>query len=283
MKDTKDIISIKNYSYKYAGDSTNTIENINLDIKEGEFILLCGPTGCGKSTLLKSIVGIMKNLYDGEESGSIQIENIDIKKLEMDKISQKVGFVFQDPENQIFMFNVERDIAFGLENLGIEKDDIKKRIDDVVELLKIKKIINKAPHELSDGQKQRVALAGTLVMKPIVLILDEPTSMLDPKTAYDFLMLLNDLKKNRNITIIVVEHRLDLLIEIADRIVIMDKGKILGNGHPKNIIEHNKNIIKSLGLPLITQLSQKLNKEIKNIDTVFNAEELIKELEKNRN
>ena len=96
-------------------------------------------------------------------------------------------------------------------------------------------------------------------------------------------MLLNDLKKNRNITIIVVEHRLDLLIEIADRIVIMDKGKILGNGHPKNIIEHNKNIIKSLGLPLITQLSQKLNKEIKNIDTVFNAEELIKELEKNKN
>ena len=283
MKDTKDIISIKNYSYKYAGDSTNTIENINLDIKEGEFILLCGPTGCGKSTLLKSIVGIMKNLYDGEESGSIQIENIDIKKLEMDKISQKVGFVFQDPENQIFMFNVERDIAFGLENLGIEKDDIKKRIDDVVELLKIKKIINKAPHELSDGQKQRVALAGTLVMKPIVLILDEPTSMLDPKTAYDLLMLLNDLKKNRNITIIVVEHRLDLLIEIADRIVIMDKGKILGDDHPKKIIEQNKNIIKSLGLPLITQLSQKLNKEIKNIDIAFNAEELIKKLEKNKN
>ena len=283
MKDTKDIISIKNYSYKYTGDNTNTIKNINLDIKEGEFILLCGPTGCGKSTLLKSIVGIMRSLYDGEESGSIQIENIDIKKLEMDEISQKVGFVFQDPENQIFMFNVERDIAFGLENLGIEKNDIKKRIDDVVELLKIKKIINKAPHELSDGQKQRVALAGTLVMKPIVLILDEPTSMLDPKTAYDLLMLLNDLKKNRNITIIVVEHRLDLLIEIADRIVIMDKGKILGDDHPKKIIEQNKNIIKSLGLPLITQLSQKLNKEIKNIDTVFNAEELIKELEKNRN
>jgi len=283
MKDTKDIISIKNYSYKYTGDNTNTIKNINLDIKEGEFILLCGPTGCGKSTLLKSIVGIMRSLYDGEESGSIQIENIDIKKLEMDEISQKVGFVFQDPENQIFMFNVERDIAFGLENLGIEKNDIKKRIDDVVELLKIKKIINKAPHELSDGQKQRVALAGTLVMKPIVLILDEPTSMLDPKTAYDLLMLLNDLKKNRNITIIVVEHRLDLLIEIADRIVIMDKGKILGDDHPKKIIEQNKNIIKSLGLPLITQLSQKLNKEIKNIDIAFNAEELIKKLEKNKN
>jgi len=283
MKDAKNVISIKNYSYKYDGDISNTLENINLDIKEGEFILLCGPTGCGKSTLLKSIVGIMRNLYDGKHSGTILIGNIDIEKLEIDKISQKVGFVFQDPENQIFMFNVERDIAFGLENLGLKRNKIKKRIDDVVKLLKIKKIIDKAPHELSDGQKQRVALAGTLVMKPMVLILDEPTSMLDPKTARDFLILLNDLKKNRNITIIVVEHRLDLLLEMADRIVIMDKGKILGNDHPKKILAENENIIKSLGLPLITQLSQKLNNKIKNIEIAFNAEELIKTLEKNKN
>ena len=201
----KEIIKFNDFSFKYSSSKTNILENINLSIESNEITVLAGPTGCGKSTLLRSIVGLIPNMYDGEYSGEVIVDGIRIKDAEIKEIAERVGFVFQNPENQIFMFSVERDIAFGLENLGIEQEIIKERIKKIMETLNITHLAEKAPHELSDGQKQRTALAGVLAMEPKILILDEPTSLLDPKTASEFMELMNKLCRENGISIIIVE------------------------------------------------------------------------------
>ena len=189
----KDLIRFNDFSFKYNSRNDKVLENINLSINSNEITVLAGPTGCGKSTLLRAIVGLIPNMYEGEYTGEVIVDGIKIKDAEIKEIAKRVGFVFQNPENQIFMFSVERDIAFGLENLSLEQEIIKKRINEIMETLNITHLAKKAPHELSDGQKQRTALAGVLAMQPKILILDEPTSLLDPKTATEFMELMNKL------------------------------------------------------------------------------------------
>ena len=234
----EEIIKFNDFSFKYSSSKTNILENINLSIESNEITVLAGPTGCGKSTLLKSIVGLIPNMYDGEYSGEVIVDGIRIKDAEIKEIAKRVGFVFQNPENQIFMFSVERDIAFGLENLGIEQEIIKERIKKIMETLNITHLAEKAPHELSDGQKQRTALAGVLAMEPKILILDEPTSLLDPKTASEFMELMNKLCRENGISIIIVEHRLDLVLKYADRLIILSNGKIVSNDKPENVFNY---------------------------------------------
>jgi energy-coupling factor transporter ATP-binding protein EcfA2 len=154
----------------------------------------------------------------------------------MNFLAQKVGLLFQNPENQIFMFSVERDIAFGLENLGVSREEMRSRVDQIMRQLGITELARRAPHELSDGQKQRVALAGVLAMKPRLVILDEPTSLLDPKTASELVDLLAHLREGTGTTFLVVEHRLDLLTEVADRIVVMNEGTKVLEGSPTDVL-----------------------------------------------
>ena len=142
----EEIIKFNDFSFKYSSSDANILENINLSIKSNEITVLAGPTGCGKSTLLRSIVGLIPNMYDGEYSGEVIVDGIKIKDAEIKEIAKRVGFVFQNPENQIFMFSVERDIAFGLENLGIEQEIIKERIKKMMETLSITHLAEKAPH-----------------------------------------------------------------------------------------------------------------------------------------
>ena len=168
----KELIRFDNFSFRYNSRDVKILENINLSIKSNEITVLAGPTGCGKSTLLRAIVGLIPNMYEGEYTGDVTVDGIKIRDAEIKEIAKRVGFVFQNPENQIFMFSVERDIAFGLENLGLEQEIIKKRINKIMRTLNITHLAEKAPHELSDGQKQRTALAGVLAMEPKILILD---------------------------------------------------------------------------------------------------------------
>ena len=256
----EEIIKFNDFSFKYSSSDANILENINLSIKSNEITVLAGPTGCGKSTLLRSIVGLIPNMYDGEYSGEVIVDGIKIKDAEIKEIAKRVGFVFQNPENQIFMFSVERDIAFGLENLGIEQEIIKERIKKMMETLSITHLAEKAPHELSDGQKQRTALAGVLAMEPKILILDEPTSLLDPKTASEFMELMNKLCKEKGISIIIVEHRLDLVLKYADRLIILSNGKIISNDKPENVFNYKKPIIPELGVPFSTKIYRELAK-----------------------
>ena len=277
----KEIIKFNDFSFKYSSSDTNILENINLSIKSNEITVLAGPTGCGKSTLLRSIVGLIPNMYDGEYSGEVIVDGIRIKDAEIKEIAKLVGFVFQNPENQIFMFSVERDIAFGLENLGIEQEIIKERIKKMMETLSIAHLAEKAPHELSDGQKQRTALAGVLAMEPKILILDEPTSLLDPKTASEFMELMNKLCKEKGISIIIVEHRLDLVLKYADRLIILSNGKIISNDKPENVFNYKKPIIPELGVPFSTKIYRELAKaHVEFSKPVTCADDMINEVRK---
>ena len=277
----KEIIKFNDFSFKYSSSDTNILENINLSIKSNEITVLAGPTGCGKSTLLRSIVGLIPNMYDGEYSGEVIVDGIKIKDAEIKEIAKRVGFVFQNPENQIFMFSVERDIAFGLENLGIEQEIIKERIKKMMETLSITHLAEKAPHELSDGQKQRTALAGVLAMEPKILILDEPTSLLDPKTASEFMELMNKLCKEKGISIIIVEHRLDLVLKYADRLIILSNGKIISNDKPENVFNYKKPIIPELGVPFSTKIYRELAKaHVEFSKPVTCADDMINEVKK---
>ncbi|NSL75704.1 MAG: ABC transporter ATP-binding protein [Thaumarchaeota archaeon] len=275
------IIKFNDFSFKYSSSKTNILENINLSIKSNEITVLAGPTGCGKSTLLRSIVGLIPNMYDGEYSGEVIVDGIRIKDAEIKEIAERVGFVFQNPENQIFMFSVERDIAFGLENLGIEQEIIKERIKKIMETLNITHLAEKAPHELSDGQKQRTALAGVLAMEPKILILDEPTSLLDPKTASEFMELMNKLCRENGISIIIVEHRLDLVLKYADRLIILSNGKIVSNDKPENVLNYKKLIIPELGIPFSTKIYRELAKaHVEFSKPVTCADDMINEVRK---
>ena len=277
----KELIRFNNFSFRYNSRDDKILEDINLSIKSNEITVLAGPTGCGKSTLLRAIVGLIPNMYEGEYTGDVIVDGIKIRDAEIKEIAKRVGFVFQNPENQIFMFSVERDIAFGLENLGLEQEIIKKRISKIMKTLNITHLAKKAPHELSDGQKQRTALAGVLAMEPKILILDEPTSLLDPKTAMEFMELINKLCKEEGMSIIIVEHRLDLVLKYANKLIVLSEGKVISDDTPENVFEYKKDIIPELSVPFSTKLYRELAKnQMKFTKPVTGVEDMIREVMK---
>ncbi len=259
LRSAKTVIEVRNYSFKYASSEKEILRDLNLKFHEREITILIGPTGCGKSTLLKSLIGLIPHMYAGSWSGSVMVDGMSIKDCKISDLALKVGYVFQNPENQIFMFSVERDTAFGLENLGMERTQIRDRVDWAMALMGITNLARKPPHELSDGQKQRAAIAGILAMKPRVLILDEPTSLLDPHTALELIRLIQDLRDQLGITVIMVEHRLDLIARVADRLLVMDNGMIVEDGTPREVFAKDNSSLRNIGIPTITRLYQALN------------------------
>ncbi len=259
FRNANTVIEVRNYSFKYASSDKETLHDVNLKFHEREITILVGPTGCGKSTLLKSLIGLIPHMYAGSWSGSVMIDGVSIQDRKINDLALTVGYVFQNPENQIFMFSVERDAAFGLENLGMERAQIRDRVDWAMSLMGITDLATKPPHELSDGQKQRAALAGILAMKPRVLILDEPTSLLDPHTALELIQLIRNLRDQLGITVIMVEHRLDLIARVADRLLVMENGTIVEDGKPREVFGKNSPSLRNIGIPTITRLYQALN------------------------
>ncbi len=253
------LIQFVNLSFSYSGSPSPILKNINLFIEEGEFVLLVGPSGCGKSTLLRCINGLIPNLYNGVYEGKVIVDGEIVKDKNISFLATKVGFVFQNPENQIFMFTVEKDIVFGLENIGLKKEEIRERLEWVLKTLNIQHLRYKAPYELSDGQKQRVAIAGVLAMHPKIIILDEPTSLLDPKTASEFIQVLKELNKSLGITVLVVEHRIDLLCEVADRIIVMGEEKIEFDGPPRKVLQEENLYLYGVTIPPIIGLQNSLS------------------------
>jgi energy-coupling factor transporter ATP-binding protein EcfA2 len=218
-------------------------------------------------------------MYPGTVSGKVSIDDSNVDETSITEIAKKVGFVFQNPENQIFMFSVERDVAFGLENLGLRREKIREQVDWAIQLLGIEQLANQAPHELSDGQKQRVALAGVLAMKPRILILDEPTSLLDPFTALELVEIIKKLNQNLGVTVLIVEHRLDLLVNVATRIICMSKGEILYDGEPRKVLSEKELPKIGIGVPTIARLHRILSKEKHVIGEIpLSSDELAKNL-----
>ena len=256
-----DLLEISGLSFRYPDSPKKAVEDFSLSVPEEQVVVLAGPSGCGKSTLLRAVNGLIPHMYSGDYSGEVRVGGAVVKDSGMRELAQKVGFLFQNPENQIFMFTVERDIAFGLENLGVPRPEMRARVDEAMRLLDISDLALRAPHELSDGQKQRVALAGVLAMRPQLVILDEPTSLLDPKTAAELVALVERLRRELGMTFVVVEHRLDLLVKVADMMVVMNDGRKVLEGTPKEVLYGDEAEGYGVAVPAVTKVQKMLAKD----------------------
>lgn len=221
------VVRFENYSWKYTQTKSLALQNVNLDIEEGALVGIIGPNGSGKTTLAYSINGLIPNQYFGVRSGNVYVMNKEVKEYRQAELCQVVGLVFSDPEAQFTAMTVEDEVVFGMENLGLTIEEIRQRLEWVVPLTDIGALMDKPPYELSGGQKQRVALAAVLAMQPPIIVLDEPTSMLDPIGRKKVFELLGRLKREYRSTIIVIEHSLENLVPLADYMVLIYKGQIL--------------------------------------------------------
>jgi len=273
-----EILRVQNLSFRYPEATKFAVRDFELTIKSGEIVILAGPSGCGKSTLLRAVNGLIPHMYTGEYLGSVSVGDHKVSEARMSELAQTVGLLFQNPENQIFMFSVERDIAFGLENLAVPPDEIRTRVDEAMRQLGITDLAQRAPHELSDGQKQRVALAGVIVMRPRLIILDEPTSLLDPKTAVELVELVRRLRDETGITFLIVEHRLELLVRIADRLVVMSEGRKVLDGGPEGVLADESAAAYGISIPPISRLRNQLKRDGLPLENGFGPDDLAEEL-----
>ncbi len=246
------------YTFEYSGMERPAVEGVSFSVEEGEVAVLAGASGSGKSTILRSINGLIPHMYPGRRSGKVTVDGADVSSTPTYELARKVGFLFQNPENQIFMFTVEKDVAFGLENLGYEPEVIRRKVDWALGLLGISDLAKRSPSELSDGQKQRVALAGSLVMDPKILVLDEPTSLLDPRTAQDVVSLVSRLNKDLGLTVVLVEHRLELVSPMADRMVVLSGSRVWAEGSPAEVLGREGLHEVGLSPPAIVEVQKRL-------------------------
>jgi energy-coupling factor transporter ATP-binding protein EcfA2 len=221
------IIELKDYSWKYLNTQQPALDAINLQIEEGMFVGIIGPNGSGKTTLAYSINGLIPGQYNGIKNGEVLVYGKEVEQYEHGQLQKIAGMVFSDPEAQFTAMTVEDELVFGLENLGMSVPEIRERLEWVTQLTGLEKMLLKPPYELSGGQKQRVALAAVLAMTPKILVLDEPTTMLDPISRRRVFDVLAKLKNEQHKTIIVIEHNLENLIPLADRMILLSDNKLL--------------------------------------------------------
>ena len=252
------MISITDLTFYYSGIAQPALKDINLEIKEGEFVLITGPSGGGKSSLCRCCNGLIPHFYGGKIAGRVEIGGIDMLQHSTKEIATKVGMVFQDPENQLVATDVEREIAFGLENLAFPKEVIAKRIEESLDTIGISALRYRQLHELSGGEKQKVAIASVLALHPSILILDEPTSELDPKGAEEVLSVLLRLNDELGITVLLVEHRMDRVVQYVDRLIVLERGMIAVDGDVRKIMHSGyENLSRmGVGIPPIIRLVQ---------------------------
>ena len=253
------IIETKNISYFYP-DGTKALENVDFKAKRGKIVALLGPNGAGKSTLFLHFNGILR---PNSSNIIIDSEPLSYDKKHLMKVRQKVGIVFQNPDDQLFAPTVIEDVAFGPMNMGLTDEEVEKRVKEALKKVGMAGFENKAPHHLSGGQKKRVAIAGILAMRPQIMVLDEPTSGLDPRGASQILRILYQLNQE-GMTIVISTHDVDLVPLYAYNVYIINEGKIIKEGSPPEVFEDVKTIRKAnLRLPRIAHLMEILEKEDK--------------------
>ena len=273
------MVRAEDLTFKYEGDEERPIKialnSVSMEVKKGEFLVVLGHNGSGKSTIAKHMNALLL-----PTEGKMFVDGMDtVEESLLWEIRSRAGMVFQNPDNQLVATIVEEDVAFGPENLGVDPDEIRKRVDDSLKKVGMYEYRKHAPHLLSGGQKQRVAIAGILAMMPKCIILDEPTAMLDPSGRKEVLETIKDINRNLGITIVLITHYMDEAAQ-ADRVIVMDKGEVKLEGTPREVFS-NVAQIKKIGLdvPQVTELAYELKQEGINISTeILNIDEMVNEL-----
>lgn len=262
-------------------DGTKALKNVNIQVKKGEKIAIIGPNGAGKSTLFSHFNGLTE-----PTSGHVEIDGkkIIFERDELLKVRQKVGIVFQDPNDQLFAPTVKEDVAFGPMNLGLEYDEVKKRIEEALEMVGMSGFEDKTPHHLSGGQQKRVAIAGIVAMRPDIMILDEPTAGLDPEGVDKVLAILNKLN-SEGMSIVISSHDIEMVNEFADKIFVLYNGEIIAEGNNHQIFS-DKELLKKAHLkaPVTTEILYKLKENGWDVDTEkISIDETVDEILKAKN
>lgn len=268
-------LSTKNLSYTYP-DGTHALKNINMEIYKGQKVAIMGPNGAGKSTLFSHFNGLTE-----PTSGHVEVDGKAIKydRDTLLEVRQKVGIVFQDPNDQLFAPTVKEDVAFGPMNLGLDYEEVERRVDEALTMVGMEQYMDKTPHHLSGGQQKRVAIAGIIAMRPEIMILDEPTAGLDPEGVEKVLDILNNLNKE-GMSIVISSHDIEMVNEFAEKIFVLNNGEILESGD-KHEIFSNKELLKKAHLkaPITTEILYTLKEKGYNVDTTkISIDEVVEEI-----
>ncbi len=254
-------IKYNNFSFRYKKNEYYQLNNINLEIEQNKFILLIGETGSGKTTLIRSMNGLIPQFYAGFYKGNVEVNSKDTVETPIAELSSDIGIVFQNPENQLISMSVEHELAFGMENLGFSREEMIKKVKEIAVLTEIEHLLDRAPFELSGGEQQRVAIASILVLDPKVLILDEPSSLLDPRMAQQIFSLLKQIQTERKTTIIIAEHRMDLIMQFADEIILINNGEVIEHDSKEAVINSVSFQKLNVNKPVIYSIFSQLKNE----------------------
>ena len=252
------IVELKNVTYKYPLTDAPVLKNINLQVDEGEFVAVIGPNGAGKSTLCYTIAGFVPHFFKGEITGTVEVAGSESSKSNLHEWVLNVGLAFQNPFNQISgaKYTVFEEIAFGLENIGVPREEMIQRVTDAMKLTVISELADRSPYSLSGGQQQRVALTSILVMHPKVLVLDEPTSQMDPIGTREVFGVIRTMAE-KGMTVILAEHKVEWIANFADRVVALHEGEIIADGKPSDVLTSDLLTEKGFGLSRYTSVARK--------------------------
>ncbi len=256
------VVNLQNVIYKYPLTDNFVLNDINLQIKEGEFVAVIGPNGAGKSTLCYTLSGFIPHFYKGELTGTVEVAGIETQESSLNEWVLNVGLAFQNPFNQISgaKYTVFEEIAFGLENIGVPRSEMKERVERALKMTGISDLAGRSPYSLSGGQQQRVALTSILVMEPKVLVLDEPTSQMDPVGTREVFGVIHTMAE-RGMTVILAEHKVEWIAQFADRVIALHEGKILLDGKPGEVLTSDLLEGKGFGISRYTSTAREAQKQ----------------------
>jgi energy-coupling factor transport system ATP-binding protein len=256
------IVNLQNVTYKYPLTELPVLRNIDLQVEEGEFVAVVGPNGAGKSTLCYTIAGFVPHFFKGELTGSVVVNGKELQTSTLSEWVLSVGLAFQNPFNQISgaKYTVFEELAFGLENIGIPREEMIARVEETMKLTGISDLADRSPYSLSGGQQQRVALTSILVMQPKVLVLDEPTSQMDPVGTREVFGVVRTMAE-RGMTVIMAEHKVEWIAQFADRVVALHEGQVLLEGKPSEVLTSDLLPKKGFGISRYTSVARKAREQ----------------------
>ncbi len=256
------IVNLQNVTYRYPLTDSPALQNITLQVNEGEFVAVIGPNGAGKSTLCYTLAGFVPHFFKGELTGIVEVAGIEVQNSSLSEWVLNVGLVFQNPFNQISgaKYTVFEELAFGLENIGIPREEMKRRVEEAMQLTGISDLADRSPYSLSGGQQQRVALTSILVMQPKVLVLDEPTSQMDPIGTREVFGVIRTMAE-RGMTVVMAEHKMEWIAQFADRVIALYEGQILMEGSPREVLTSDLLIDKGFGISRYTSVAREARRQ----------------------